>query len=163
MLSQARRRRIASKCAAQAPTVSSTACANCASASPGCPCSGTRPSNWVAQLHRVYCQTRRDTEPRPDDQPRRSPLHSSPWRYRSRQILPYISSWLVPCALRIGPDHPGNPRSIRTCGASHLKRSADMRSYASAQKRAKIHVGPWSDAIPFGSVAGYAAPIRRAD
>jgi hypothetical protein len=49
--------------------------------------------------------------------------------FRSRQILPYISSWLVPCALRIGPDHPGNPRSFPHMRASHLKRSADMRSY----------------------------------
>ena len=26
------------------------------------------------------------------------------------RVLPHISSWLVPCALRIGLDHPGNPR-----------------------------------------------------
>ena len=64
------------------------------------------------QLHPVYCQTLRDTEPHPVDRPRRSQPRSSPWRYRSRQILPYISSWLVPCALRIGLDHPGDPRSF---------------------------------------------------
>jgi Aldose 1-epimerase len=45
-----------------------------------------------------YFQIRRDTEPRPVDRPRQSQRHSSPWRYRARR--------------RIGPDHPGNPRSF---------------------------------------------------
>ncbi|WP_459678182.1 DDE-type integrase/transposase/recombinase [Acidisoma sp. 7E03] len=49
----------------------------------------------------------------------------------------HVSSWLVPCALRLGPAHPGNPRPAyvgratsnpqRTCGLTHyLWRAVDQ-------------------------------------
>src|SRR6185437_633817 len=61
--------------------------------------------------HRGRCRTRQDSGSPPAVRPRPRPPHSAPWQYRYRQTPPHFSSWLVPYALRLGPVHPGNPRS----------------------------------------------------
>jgi hypothetical protein len=74
--------------------------------------SGHRACAPAWQQHRVHWQTRRDTEPLLADRPRQLQPRSFALAVSIPTNTALISAWLVPCALRIGPDHPGNPRSF---------------------------------------------------
>jgi len=69
------------------------------------------------QPHQALCRTHRDSGSRLAARSRLSPPHFSSSRYRFLQMLHHVSSWLVLCALRIGPGPfrvPAQPAHCRT-------------------------------------------------
>jgi hypothetical protein len=59
-------------------------------------------------------------------------------------------------------DQPGIARNCGTLDAYQLFTALPSVTHGSMD-RILLQVGPWSDAIPFVNVAGYAVPIRCAD